>query len=335
MSDAQRRWELASIPDLLGRVPQLLGFYPNDSGVVVGVRDAYIRIVAWLELPTTTGPRQAAPPSADETAAVLHHIAAQCTADDVTDLVVLGYGEQAPVVGLFDLATAVFTVRGLTIMQLVRITGGHYVEHDPQHPNGTGAPAPFDPHTGPGPAAPDAPRLPEPDRAALAAAVAPQKDTTAAMEAALLAAMARFATADDDAAPVGRTAVEEAVRVSEQGSVLDDDDAAELLVLLHDGQVRDHALLRTAGDDQRHLQLWLDLTRRAAPGFVAAPACLAAFVAWQSHQPTLARLAVDRALHEDPGNRLGVLIHAALSLGAPPELARRITARLWASGEQQ
>ena len=45
-----------------------------------------------------------------------------------------------------------------------------------------------------------------------------------------------------------------------------------------------------------HARLWTDLTRRACPGYVAAPAALLAFTAWQAGNGALANLALDRAL---------------------------------------
>lgn len=334
MSDAQPHWELESIPDLLGRVPQLLGFHPSDSGVIVGIRGQYIHLVARLDLPAPpVTPRPALPVPADGTAAVLHQVAAECAAQDVTDVVVLGYGEEPPVVAMFDAATAVCTVRGLAVMHLVRVTGERYVEHDRRQLADGGDEVPFDRHAT-GPHVPGAPQ-PAADREALAAAVAPlQGHAASAMADAVAAASARPVTGGDGRRP-GRVAVDAAVRGSEHDGTLPDAAAAELIVLLREPGVREYAFTRTDGDDQRHLQLWLDLTRRATPGFVAAPACLAAYAAWRTYQPMLARLAVDRALLDDPGNRLAALIHVILSLGMPPEMAEGISARRRASGTQQ
>ena len=62
-----------------------------------------------------------------------------------------------------------------------------------------------------------------------------------------------------------------------------------------------------------HRRLWTDVVRRAQPGYVAAPASLLAFTAWQAGDGALANIALDRALADDPG-----LLHG-------PAAARTIT----------
>ena len=71
-----------------------------------------------------------------------------------------------------------------------------------------------------------------------------------------------------------------------------------------------------------HLRLWTDLTRMARPGYVAAPAALLAFVAWQSGNGALANVALDRALADNPGYSMATLLRQVITAGAPPSLAR-------------
>jgi hypothetical protein len=71
-----------------------------------------------------------------------------------------------------------------------------------------------------------------------------------------------------------------------------------------------------------HLCLWTDLTRMARPGYVAAPASLLAFVAWQSGNGALANVALDRALADIPQYSMALLLRQAIDSGAPPSLAR-------------
>ena len=70
-----------------------------------------------------------------------------------------------------------------------------------------------------------------------------------------------------------------------------------------------------------HLRLWTDLTRHAQPGYVAAPASLLAFTAWQVGNGALANLALDRAVADDPGYSMALLLRDTLTAGAPPSLA--------------
>jgi hypothetical protein len=70
-----------------------------------------------------------------------------------------------------------------------------------------------------------------------------------------------------------------------------------------------------------HRRLWTDLVRRAQPGYVAAPASLLAFVAWQAGDGALANIALDRALADAPGYSMALLIREALDAAMPPSQA--------------
>ena len=65
----------------------------------------------------------------------------------------------------------------------------------------------------------------------------------------------------------------------------------------------------------------MDLVRRAQPGYVAAPASLLAFTAWQCGDGALANIALDRALADAPGYSMALLLQAALDAGMPPSTA--------------
>jgi hypothetical protein len=64
------------------------------------------------------------------------------------------------------------------------------------------------------------------------------------------------------------------------------------------------------------------VTRHAQPGYVAAPAALLAFVAWQCGDGALANVALDRALADDPRYSMALLLRQVITAGAPPSLAR-------------
>jgi Domain of unknown function (DUF4192) len=76
------------------------------------------------------------------------------------------------------------------------------------------------------------------------------------------------------------------------------------------------------GHSGAHQRLWTDVVRRAQPGYVAAPAALLAFVAWQSGDGALANVALDRAQADDPRYSMAALLRQVISAGAPPSLAR-------------
>ena len=97
---------------------------------------------------------------------------------------------------------------------------------------------------------------------------------------------------------------------------------AWLAVVLRRLRIRDDAWARMDPTHHRaHRRLWTDLTRRAQPGYAAAPASLLALTAWQAGDGAMANLALDRALADDPGYRMALLLREALAAGAPPKMA--------------
>ena len=88
---------------------------------------------------------------------------------------------------------------------------------------------------------------------------------------------------------------------------------------LRDLRVRDDAWARMdPAHADAHRRLWTDVVRRAQPGYVAAPAALLAFVAWQSGDGALANVALDRALADDPRYSMALLLRQVITAGAPP-----------------
>ena len=158
--------------------------------------------------------------------------------------------------------------------------------------------------------------------AVLAATLAPASgDTAGSMQAATARAarMARRAAAGE-----GPDAVTGAItRYGKGDRELSHDQAARITVALRDPRVRDDAWCQMdPALRQDHLQLWTDLTQLAQPGYVAAPASLLAFTAWQCGKGALANVALDRALDDNPQYRMAHLLRIAIDSGAPPSLAR-------------
>jgi hypothetical protein len=124
-------------------------------------------------------------------------------------------------------------------------------------------------------------------------------------------------------AVLGQLAVREVIGHYREGGAVDPEDAAWITVALRQVRVRDDAWARMDVEHrQAHLRLWTDLTRLARPGYVAAPASLLAFVAWQSGDGALANVALDRALADNPHYSMARLLREALDSGAPPSMAR-------------
>lgn len=87
--------------------------------------------------------------------------------------------------------------------------------------------------------------------------------------------------------------------------------AAELGVLLRDKRLCARAWKATSG--QMWLRdLWLDMTRRMPDAYITGPGSLAAWCAWMRGEETLAHAAIRRVLTVNTADRLTLLIAAAL-----------------------
>jgi hypothetical protein len=173
---------------------------------------------------------------------------------------------------------------------------------------------------------------------AAAAAVAPVTGETAeAMRAATLQAeklIARLLTAarrdaipgaDSRAGAAAGLPVTAALLASYQAGGRYDShlQVATLTVTLASLRVRDDAWARCDPEHQdAHLRLWTDVTRLAQPGYVAAPASLLAFTAWQGGKEALASAALDRAQADDPAYSMAGLIRIGIATSLHPSTAR-------------
>jgi hypothetical protein len=179
-----------------------------------------------------------------------------------------------------------------------------------------------------------------PDRASVARGLAPPEGAALeAMERATRAAEQRIAAMLDRESPgpdldaaaavlraAGARAVRAAVRRYAAGGRLDDQDLAELALLVGCVGVRDEAwqlAIEGAPDAAAHRELWRDVVRRACPELAAPAASLLAYVAWLGGDGLTATIAVDRALAAEPAYPMAQLMAEVLARAIPPsELAR-------------
>jgi hypothetical protein len=344
--DEPYKLRLRSVAELLALVPYALGYSPQDSLVAVGFHNQRVTFGTRMDLPTAGTPRT-------EIHARLHQFAAAVARQDTTEAVIVGYGPASLVDPVTDDLQDLFASHGVPVRELLRVEDNRYFSylcHDPSccPPEGTV----FDPASSAVAAyATVAGRVVQPDRAALAATLAPIEGLAMAgmREAgqrarALLDERAAAAVASCDTKPVpssvpdpgpdepqarkvsaiqemaeqaGREAVVRAFEQCRAGDALSDDDAAWLLLLLTYLPVRDFAFTYSDHVDD-HVRLWTDLTRRAEPGLVSAPASLLAFAAWRCGEGTLARLALERALADDPTYSMARLLTELLVSGVSP-----------------
>lgn len=318
---------------LLALVPHLLGFQPADSVVVIGTAppSGQVRLTLRYDLPD--------PPDADIAREIARHAAEVLAAQELQTAAVVGYGSGPAVTPVADALRERAAATGLQITEMLRAENQRYWSYvcaNPRccAPEGT----PYSPDH-PAVEALAASRGPVlPSREELAATVAPASGTDAeVMAEATRRAEEHAASLIERVARTGRKAaarrligvagveaVTEAIAIYQRGEEIPaGHGAAWLTVVLKDLRVRDDAWCRMdPGLRRENLRLWTDLTRLARPGYVAPPAALLAFVAWQSGNGALANVALDRALSDDPRYRMAQLIRQAIDSGAPPSLAR-------------
>jgi Domain of unknown function (DUF4192) len=321
---------------LLRLIPHLLGFVPETSLIVIGVMPPRDRIKLTLryDLPD--------PPEPDLVADLATHAVGVLSAQRLTAAVAIAYGPEplvTPVAG--ELRDAAWQA-GIDVGEFLRVQDGRYWSYVCANeaccpPAGVPFDAvPADPDEAAALASVGARVLS--CRAALAAQVAPLSGITReSMRQAtrraeqhvsqLLAKVhrsARLGAARHMIAAEGLAAVGAMiVRYRGGGQFTSDDEIARITVALRDLRVRDDAWARMdPAHAGAHRRLWTDVTRRAQPGYVAAPAALLAFVAWQSGEGALANVALDRALADDAGYSMATLLRQVITAGAPPSLAR-------------
>jgi Domain of unknown function (DUF4192) len=317
--------------DLLAVIPLLLGFMPESSLVVIGVappRDR-VRVTLRYDLPD--------PPDADLAADLAAHAVGVLGSQRLAAAIAVGYGPEALVIPVAGALLDAAHQAGIDLYDILRAEGGRYWSY--RCGDETCCPAsgvPFD-VTAP-PALAGAGTAVLAGRAAVAARVAPiggiaaesMRQATRRAEqhvAQLLGKVrrsARLGAARHMIAAEGLAAVGQLItRYRGGGRFTSDYEIARLTVALRDLRVRDDAWARMdPAHADAHLRLWIDVTRRAQFRYVAAPAALLAFVAWQSGDGALANVALDRALADDPTYSMALLLRQVITAGAPPSLAR-------------
>lgn len=311
---------------LLTIVPHLLTFQPARSLVVIGTVPprAQVRVTLRYDLPD--------PPDPGIAMEIARHATEVLSAQRIDAAAAVGYGPGSLVTPVADALRECAAETGLRITELLRAENGRYWSYlcaDPACCPPEGTPYDSDCPAAEGVLA---------SREELAATLAPVTGTDAELmcqatrraEEHALRLIDRVARSGSRAAArrliavAGVDAVAEAISAYRRGEQIPAGHcAAWLTVVLQDLRVRDDAWCRMDPAERKaHLRLWTDLTRLARPGYVAAPAALLAFVAWQSGNGALANVALDRALSDNPGYTMAQLLRQAIDSGAPPSLAR-------------
>jgi hypothetical protein len=329
----QLRVRVGSPTSLLAVIPGLLGFDPGHSVVVIGTEpgSAQVRVTLRYDVPDPRKPRVAT--------ALARHAVSLLGAQGVAAVAAVGYGTDAEIAPVAAALRERATDAGITVTEVLRAEDGRYWSYictDPECCPADGTPFDVSRH-------PAALAL----RTAGGQVLAGREELAATLAAKggqlgavmrratreCLAQVARCVTRLEAAgtgvsasrltAVVGQVAVRDAIRRYRAGDRVPLEHAALLTVALGRVRVRDDAWARMDPEHRdAHLRLWTDLTRLARPGYVAAPASLLAFCAWQNGDGALGNVALDRALEDNPDYSMALLLRDALDSGAPPSLAR-------------
>lgn len=321
---------VASPAELLAVIPPLIGFHPARSLVVIGLASpprSHIKVAFRYDLPD--------PPDPEHASDIAEHALSVLAGQKLTNAIAVGYGPGHLVTPVADTLRARLRTADVALHELLRVEQGRYWSYMCTDP--TCCPAagtPFDEASDPAAAMAAAGQNVLPDRAALAATIAPPAGQAAASaQAAAERAEARArqltAAAPDPRVGLrlliteGRSAVAAAIATyREGGTITSDDEIAWLALTLRSLPVRDDAWARMDPEHtDAHRRLWSDVTHRAAEPDVPAPASLLAFIAWQSGNGALANIALDRALAADPEYSMALLLRQALDSGVPSSAA--------------
>ncbi|SOD99268.1 DUF4192 domain-containing protein [Blastococcus haudaquaticus] len=342
---------LSDLGELAAALPHLLGFRPAESVVLVGLVGPGARrlgMTARADIPPVEAGRAMARLLAAKVVtgrpagvvAVVVSEAGDAEVGDAED----GDAEQGlPHRGLMGHLCAALAEHAVPVRDVLLVRGGRWWSYD--CPERCCAP-------GVGTALPDgvtelevaavaAGVVVEPDRATLAARVAPPEGLDRSAMAAVCAQVALECAERildggwDTVTGESWAAVLEALARCRPGAVvrLTDREVARVVWGLRDRSVRDLALQLALGEDAPAAeQLWTECTRRAPVPLDAAAATLLAVSAWVRGDGATAGIALDRALAGEPGYALARLLSEALDACLSPDELRRLIRSAAAAG---
>ncbi|MFE2917689.1 DUF4192 domain-containing protein [Kitasatospora indigofera] len=324
--------------DMAELLPYLLGFFPDDSIVAVGLQGADLQQGGVIRVDIPEAPADW-PRAAAETAALLVRLSEQ--RDHRPEQVLLYLcrdpeeGEARPVLGtLGPLAEALrtaFEAKGVGVKESLCVSGGRWWSFLCRREGCCESSGnPVQQARGPGPvvaAATFAGLAPRGSRKAIAAGLAPLGEPAAgpqrlAIEQAL---RHRPLTGGEAARERAGELLDEVMAEFLAGArEVDERRTALLLVGLQDKLLRDRAAEYAESAELGAAQrLWRFLARRCVipfDGYAAAPLTLLAWTSWLAGDLATARVVLGLVLRLDPDYLLAQLLHESLNGGLAPEL---------------
>jgi len=312
------RVRLDDLTDLASAVPHMLGFYPSDSLVVIALRGPRERLSFTMRLDL---------PAPEDYEDIAHMTAVRmehAQADAVMLFVYADAADRDDGLPQSDLVHAVEDMLPVPLREALLIDDGlvwSYLCADER-------------------CCPAAGRVMRPDSPgalALAAAnalhgnvVLPDRDALVATTVAIggvaaesmLQAIQRVDL--DELDEREDLLAELCERISDSSSALSHDDAAALVVRLHDVQFRDEVISRLAARDDTLERLVAEVARLAQPPYDAPAAAVLAMSAYLRGDGVVAVAAAERALDTDPSYSLAQLVLDSLARQLDPAAVREV-----------
>ncbi|MDN3243608.1 DUF4192 domain-containing protein [Glycomyces tritici] len=314
MHTTQARIRLNGPTDLLTTVPLLLGFHPDHSLVIVGLRDGELQCTFRVDLPG----------SADH----LEHLpdlTGQLSLNECDGCVVVVYGEAELAQAVAERVAIRLHDAGIAPLDLLRVAEGRWFSltcrkaccpvEGLQLPETSAASCEVAVAGG----------YAEADRSAVAAQLAPAPvGRRAAVARAVFAALTT--DAEFDWAAQRDHDLQAIDRWMDAKSLPEPEAIAAVGLALGDLDIRDYALRRINSGrfEGNRLDLWLWVTRHLEDDLVAPAATVAGFAAYRFGNGVLALEAFELALKASPHYQLAQMLMAALQAGIPPGALSRI-----------
>jgi hypothetical protein len=307
---------LTSPHDLLAAIPFLIGYHPEDSLVVVSIKDNAVGMAMRIDYPV------------DIPEGAYDLLASHLQRDSSTGALLVAYvptGRSDGEVVLTD-ASAALTRIGIATDESLLIQGGRYRSVLCQDPSCCPAEGNLIPeidgsriaveHVVAGRAMPFANLQALTDSIASLPVAAEQRWIDQVKSFQVSSSVADLSKLQCD----GATAVIDLAGEFASGRIGQDLElTARVIGRLSDIQVRDFAL--GSHDEENvdsYFQMWRHLMRIAPDGFIAPVASLCAALAYESGDGALAHRALDRALADVNGYSLALLLRRVFTAGWPP-----------------
>jgi hypothetical protein len=307
---------LTSPHDLLAAIPFLIGYHPEDSLVVVSIKDNAVGMAMRIDYPV------------DIPEGAYDLLASHLQRDSSTGALLVAYvpaGRSDGEVVLAD-ASAALTRIGIATDESLLIQGGRYRSVLCQDPSCCPAEGSLIPeidgsriaveHVVAGRAMPFANLQALTDSIASLPVASEQRWIDQIKSFQLSSSAADLTKLQRD----GATAVIDLAGEFASGRIGQDLElTARVIGRLSDIQVRDFAL--GSHDEENvdsYFQMWRHLMRIAPDGFIAPVASLCAALAYESGDGALAHRALDRALEDVNGYSLALLLRRVFTAGWPP-----------------